>query len=77
MDLVRNEADIAIPGKDSMDFLFEDLVQQSRKLTPSQVYSNEINIYQSLVRPGSKTDPLQWWKSQSFHMPYLGTHHKT
>lgn len=56
----------------SISFLFEELSQSARKMTPLQLWNSEINLFQSLSRPDGKTDPLLWWKCNSHQLPNLG-----
>jgi hypothetical protein len=56
----------------SISFLFEELSQSTRKMTPTQLWNSEINLYQSLSRPDGKTDPLLWWKCNLHQLPNLG-----
>ncbi len=34
----------------------------TRKLTPLQLWKQDINLYQSLPKASPKADPLLWWK---------------
>lgn len=45
----------------------------TRKLTPTQMWKQDINLYQSLPKAPPKADPLLWWKNNQFQFPNLGT----
>jgi hypothetical protein len=55
-----------------LDLLFEEIAETSRKLTPLQIYNQEILQYQNMPRLNGKSDPLQWWKYHQNQLPYLG-----
>jgi hypothetical protein len=56
---------------DSFFHLFEDLVETTRKLSPTQLWQQEINIYQNMPRLDGRSDPLSWWKYHQHQLPNL------
>jgi len=56
---------------DSYSILFEDLVETTRKLSPNQLWQQEINMYQSMPRLDGRSDPLSWWKYHQLQLPTL------
>ena len=61
-----------LPVEDIFALMFEDLSQNSRKLSPLQLWNQEINTYQGLPRADYKVEPLFWWKSNVGQFPNLG-----
>lgn len=68
---VANEDDEMCEEKSPFELMFEDLSSSSRKLSPLQVWKQEINVYQGLPRADYKSDPLFWWKVNSGQLPFL------
>lgn len=66
---VENEK---LPEKDIYALMFEDLTHNSRKLSPLQLWNQEINAYQAMPRANYKFEPLLWWKSNIGQLPNLG-----
>lgn len=68
-----NEYEITqeIHESDSFSHLFEDLVETTRKLSPSQLWQQEINMYQNMPRLDGRSDPLSWWKYHQHQLPNL------
>jgi hypothetical protein len=66
---VENEK---LPEKDIYALMFEDLTHTSRKLSPLQLWNQEINTYQAMPRADYKCEPLLWWKSNIGQLPNLG-----
>jgi len=64
---VANEDDEMREEKSPFELMFEDLSSSSRKLSPLQVWKQEINVYQGLPRADYKSDPLFWWNVNSGH----------
>lgn len=60
-----------IKESDSYSLLFEDLVETTRKLSPSQLWQQEINMYQNMPRLDGRSDPLSWWKYHQMQLPTL------
>jgi len=61
-------------SQDSYDYLFSELNSENpnmRTLTPLQYWNQEIELYKSLPRPGSKSCPLSWWKLNANQLPHL------
>jgi hypothetical protein len=56
----------------AINLLFEDLYETERKLSPTQIWNAEINLYQNLPRAEGASDPLEWWKAHSGQLPILG-----
>lgn len=61
-----------LPDEDIFALMFEDLSQNSRKLSPLQLWNQEINTYQGIPRADYKVEPLFWWKSNVGQFPNLG-----
>jgi len=55
----------------SLDYLFEDLKEKTRNITATPAWKQEMDIYKSLPRPNSRSDPLQWWKIHNAQLPVL------
>jgi hypothetical protein len=55
----------------TFDFLFDDLNETVRQMSPTQVWKNEINLYQNLPRADGKSNPLIWWKAHCDQLPNL------
>jgi len=51
--------------------LFGTSTTTTRKLTPLQIWKQDINLYQSLPKAPPKADPLLWWKNNQFQFPNL------
>lgn len=62
-------------GKDAFNLLFEDFEQIERAQTPLQVWTQEINFYQTMPRLEGKGDPLDWWKFNQKQLPNLSMPH--
>jgi hypothetical protein len=56
----------------AVNFLFQDFNETVRKLSPTQLWNAEINLYQNLPRADGSTDPLVWWKAHVCQLPFLG-----
>lgn len=56
----------------AINLLFEDLNETVRKLSPTQIWNSEINLFQNLPRAEGVTDPLEWWKIHTSQLPTLG-----
>ena len=56
----------------AINLLFEDLYETERKLSPTQIWNAEINLFQNLPRAEGASDPLDWWKAHSSQLPTLG-----
>lgn len=53
--------------------LFGDFLQTNqRKRSPLQRWKEELDAYREVSRPLPNTDPLLWWKCNSFQYPGLG-----
>jgi hypothetical protein len=75
MDMVRNSNDEGMHVEDKRDvyaLMFEDLCSTKRNLSPTQLWNQEINLYQQMPRADYKIDPLFWWKSNLHQFPTLG-----
>jgi len=59
--------------KTAINLLFEDLSETVRKLSPTQIWNAEINLYQNLPRAEGVSDPLDWWKAHTSQLPTLAT----
>ena len=73
--MVRNSNDEEMHVEDKRDvyaLLFEDLCSTKRNLSPTQLWNQEINLYQQMPRADYKIDPLFWWKSNLSEFPTLG-----
>ena len=52
--------------------LFGDFLQiNQRKRSPLQRWKEELDVYRDVARPLPSTDPLLWWKCNSFQFPGL------
>lgn len=74
MENLRNMPDEPIPFSQqdsSFHLLFEDISSASRKLSPSQVWTQEIGVYQNMNRADGKSDPLIWWRCNAYQLPNL------
>lgn len=71
MRLTSTDTVQEIKESDSYSLLFEDLVETTRKLSPNQLWQQEINMYQNMPRLDGRSDPLSWWKYHQVQLPTL------
>jgi len=73
--LVRDPDEMNVEEKDdqktTINLLFQDLNETVRKLSPTQIWNSEINLFQNLPRAEGVTDPLDWWKIHTSQLPTL------